>query len=106
MKRDGITPPLPPNSAPHFIAWFIELGMIQAGGMAPMPLTWTEIDAWTRQTGIRLQPWEARLMKALSLAYLRELALAESENRPPPWQWPITQREIEIENARLDAVLG
>jgi hypothetical protein len=106
MKRDRITPAMPPNPVPHILARLIEIGITQPGGMGPVPLSWSEIANWQRDTGVRLEPWEARLMRQLSISYLGELALAESENRPAPWRTEVTAREREVEEARLRAVLG
>lgn len=91
---------------PHFLAWFIEIGMCELGGMAARPLSWSEINEWQRASGIDLAPWEAVLMRSLSVAYVGELSLAESMNRPAPWSTELTARERDLEAARLDAVLG
>ena len=34
LKRDGVKPSFPPCPMPHFVAWFIEIGMCELGGMA------------------------------------------------------------------------
>lgn len=106
MKRDGIAPQMPPNPMPNIIARLVEIGMTQAGGMGPAPLSWSEIDAWRRITGIGISPMEGRLLRDLSIAYLGEMGRADSENCPPPWKGEVTSREIELETARLRAVLG
>lgn len=105
-KRRKITPKWPPNPAPHIIDRLIEMGLTEAAGMSAVPLTWREIVAWQEGTWVRLPPWEARLMRTLSKAYLAESRLAESENHPAPWHPKLQRREIETEQARLEAVLG
>ncbi len=74
--------------------------------MGATALTWLTIAAWQECTCVTLAPWEARLIRRLSNAYLAENRLAESENRPPPWHTGPDQRAIETEQARLMAVLG
>lgn len=108
MKRCGIRPALPPNPAPHLLTWLIEIGLTEAAGMGVVPISWREIDAWANRTRIDLPPWEARLIRQLSSAYVAESKAAESESRPPPWQTaaPATQRDIETEEALLRTVLG
>lgn len=106
MKKDGLTPPMPPNPAPHILSRLIEIGLTEANGMGASPLSWREIRAWQEATGVELPPWEARLIRHLSTAYLSESRRAESENCPPPWRAEVTQREREIEQARLEMVLG
>ncbi|MBB3925040.1 hypothetical protein GGR43_000741 [Sphingobium jiangsuense] len=103
-KRADI--PMPPNPAPHIINRLIEIGLTEAAGMGAAPLSWKEIDAWCNRTGIDLPPWEARLIRALSVEYLAMGRKAEDENCPPPWKAPITEREKETELARLRMVLG
>lgn len=106
MKRDGITPKMPPNPAPHIIARLIEIGITETTGMGPAPLTWREIAEWQRVTGVALPPWESRLLRQLSLAYIAEGRRAESETCPPPWRSEVTQRERDVAEAKLRMVLG
>jgi len=106
MKKDGITPTMPPNPAPHLIARLTEIGITESGGMGPAPLSWREIEAWQRLTNVHIAPWEARLMRRLSLDYLTESRKAESENCPSPCRTEVTQREREVEEAKLRLVLG
>jgi hypothetical protein len=106
LKADGITPQMPPNPAPHIVERLVEIGLSEATGMSASPLSWREILAWQEATGVPLTPWEARLIKRLSTAYLAEGRKAESENCPPPWRTKVTQREREVEQARLEMVLG
>ena len=97
---------MPPNPAPHIVARLIEIGNTDTTGMGPAPLTWREIDAWCIRTRIHLPPWEARLLRQLSLAYIAEGRRAESETCPPPWRAEVTQRERDVAEAKLRMVLG
>lgn len=106
MRRAGVTPPMPPNRAPHIIARLMEIGINEAAGMGVVPISWREMDAWCSRTGVDLDPWEARLIRRLSAAYVAEGRAAESEAAPPPWRAPVTKREIETEFDQLSAVLG
>ncbi|HEY0130111.1 MAG TPA: hypothetical protein VGB57_01815 [Allosphingosinicella sp.] len=107
LKKDGIAdPPMPPNPAPHIVAWLIEIGLTESNGMAAAPLSWRELSAWQDNTGVPLAAWESRLIRQLSVAYAAESRRAESENCPPPWRTEVTQREIEAAEASLRAVLG
>lgn len=97
---------MPPVSAPHIVEWLLDIGLTQAAGMGSVPLSWTEIVAWQQATSVTLAPWEARLIRRLSAAYLAESRAAESETCPPPWRREVSQRAIETERARLEMVLG
>jgi hypothetical protein len=106
LKRDRITPQMPPNPAPHIVEWLIEIGLTDNSGMSATPLTWCEINAWCARTRVSPAPWEARLIRRLSSDYIAESRKAESETCPPPWRAEVSQRELDIEEARLRNVLG
>src|SRR3546814_20346619 len=74
--------------------------------MGAAPLSWQSIRSWSDMTGIYPAPWEARLIRKLSIEYLAEGRRAESENCPPPWRAEVTERERETEVQRLRMVLG
>lgn len=105
-KRDGVTPAMPTNPAPHLVTWLVEIGLTEAAGMGAAPLSWTSLNDWQQATGIVLPPWEARLLRKLSVEYLAESRRAESENCPPPFRAEVTQRERDAEERRLRMVLG
>lgn len=105
-KRDGIEPRMPPNPAPHIIDRLIEIGLTEAAGMGSGPISWLQIDAWSRLTGVTLAPWEARLLRRLSSEYLAESRAAESVHRAAPWRTDPTAQERAAEEARLVAALG
>ncbi len=106
LKRKKINPPMPPNPAPHITDWLIEMGLTEAAGMGAVPISSRELSAWQDNTCVRLAPWEARLIRELSKAYLAEGRIAESETCPPPWRAPVTQRELDIEESQLRMLLG
>ncbi|MEH3121978.1 MAG: hypothetical protein PGN16_08370 [Sphingomonas phyllosphaerae] len=106
MKADGVPVQFPPNSAPHITHRLIEIGLMQSGAGGAVPLSWGEISAWQTNVHTRLEPWEARLIRALSIEYVAEGRRSESENAPSPWRAPITQREIDLEIAALEALFG
>jgi hypothetical protein len=51
----------------------------QAGGFAgPNPIGWQDIEAFSRQSGLRLAPWELGLIEAIDDIYL-----ASAIKKPP-----------------------
>lgn len=83
----------------------MQMGPTEAAGMGAGPISWPAIKAW-QDVNVRLDRWEAGLIRKLSLAYLKEGRLAESENHPAPWYGEVTEREREIEMQRLEELLG
>lgn len=106
LKRDRVDPPMPPNPMPHLIARLIEIGITESTGMGPSPLSWRELSEWQHNTSVSLAPWEARLLRQLSRAYVAESRRAESETCPPPWRAEVTRRELEAAEASLRMALG
>lgn len=79
-------PPLPPlASGGYLYNAFREAGMVSMG-FGQMPLTWAEIDAYARLTGEITTPFEARMLRAMSQAYLSGLRAGEDEFSIPPWE--------------------
>jgi hypothetical protein len=97
---------MPPLPLPHMVEWWTEIGMTGSNGMSATPLSWTEIAAWQTNTCVTLTPWEARLIRSLSIAYLVQSRLSEAETCPPPWRGEVTEADKAAEVSFLDAVLG
>lgn len=106
LKKSKLPVPLPPNPAPHIVDWLVEIGLTEAAGMGAAPISWQAIHAWQVMTGAHIAPWEARLLRRLSVDYLAESRRAESENCPPPWRAPVSPQERDLEVRRLQMVLG
>jgi hypothetical protein len=106
MTASNISPPMPPNPMPHFILWFTEIGMVEAGGMGSAPLSWREIVAWQDNVRIRLTPWQARMMRSLSVAYLAQKAKSELTTDPAPWSAGVTDSARAADEAAIDAMFG
>lgn len=43
-------------------------------GFGPSPITWGDIDAYSRLSGLRLSPWEVEVIEALDDALLASIA--------------------------------
>jgi len=97
---------MPPLPLPHMIERWTEMGMTGSNGMSATPLNWAEIAAWQANTCVKLTPWESRLIRALSLAYVAQSRISEEETCPPPWTGAVTEAEKATEIAILDEVLG
>ena len=75
----------PVERGEYLLTYLWEIGPVMAGGMSSMPITQVEIRAWQDNIGIRLQPWEVRCIRRLSLEYLSESRKAEKRDRFAPW---------------------
>jgi hypothetical protein len=78
--------PLPelPQPLGYLWGWFLELSRARTEGQ---PITYPDIDAYSRLMDVRIQPWEAALIRRLDMealaAPLRRKALEEQENAKP-----------------------
>jgi hypothetical protein len=83
IEADLALPPFPKALAYIWRAYF-RLRRRTAGGFAgPNPIGWQDIDAFSRQTGLRLAPWEIDLLETLDDLYL---AATLDKQRPQPQQ--------------------
>lgn len=87
MLERGLPLPLPPlDAGAHLVAALMECGPCMQGLAGPVALSWGEVAAWQRCTGATLQPWEARLVRALSAEWVAEARLAEKDGAASPLQ--------------------
>jgi len=64
--------PLPPAAA-YLWGTFLRLHTRRGNnGFGVLPLSWSEIDAFCRLSGVRLAPWEVEIVEALDDAYMAE----------------------------------
>jgi hypothetical protein len=77
--------PLPevPETLGYLWGWFQELSRARTEGQ---PITYPDIDAFSRLMDVRIQPWEAALIRRLDMEALaapaRRKALEQQENEP------------------------
>lgn len=82
----GIVPDMPEIEwGQYLISWLFEVGPTMAAGMGEGPLTASEIISWERLLGIQFRPWEARLLRRLSMSYASESSMASKRDRPAPF---------------------
>ena len=55
----------------YLLGIFSELSRSRQSAFSPQPLPLTEIDAYARLAGVRLDWWEVRALRAMDTAWLR-----------------------------------
>ena len=80
LEKYGLEEPeVPPGGEPLW-QWFWELSAGRRhNGFAPPPVSWADMDAWARISGIALQPWQARILRAMDAAWLEAAEAARSK---------------------------
>ena len=81
-KRGHIKAPQPPKLPPEVVhIWntFVQLAAARGGsGFGPQPISYTEIEAFSRVMDMPLAPWEVAAIRALDDAYFE----VKSETSP------------------------
>lgn len=77
---------MPPCDSAYLLAYLFELGPTVSNGMGDAPISHGEIESWMRNTGVALNPWECRVLKRLSVDYMRESHKASARDCPAPWE--------------------
>lgn len=85
LQEQGREPKLPEVACSYLLDCFFEVGPAQSGGMGQAPLSFQEIDAWSRLTGRSVSPFEALTLRRMSMAWVAESARAEDPDASPPW---------------------
>ena len=86
IERDGGEIEMPPfDEGEYLIGYLYELGPTVAAGMGAGPVTFAEMAAWQAARGFELEPWEARMLRRLSVDYLAESHRATKPDCPPPY---------------------
>lgn len=83
----------------------MEIGPTLSGGFGPAPLTFSEILAWQHCTGRLLQPWEALMLRKMSIEYIAFSHKAESSMCPSPYVHELTDEDRRAIAASLKASL-
>ena len=82
-QQTGIRPPdldgpAIPHNVAHVWGWFRELNQARtSNGFGMNPLTYSEIEAWSRISGTVTRPQEIQLLKRLDAVYLSVMAKKE-----------------------------
>ena len=77
----------------HIFEHLIDAGIFTDGISGPISLTHIELFAWQANNGVYLQPWEVKLIRALSQDYISSSRAAKEASCPPPWLPEPTEEE-------------
>lgn len=93
IERDGGEIEMPPvDQGEYLIGYLYEMGPTVSAGMGAGPVSFAELVAWQAARGFELEPWEARLLRRLSVDYLAESHRATQRDCQPPWGGSIAVR--------------
>jgi hypothetical protein len=83
VEDDEAPPPAElPEAGAYLWGWFLELSGGRAStGFSLLPISWSDLYAWTRLTGNRLEPWEVVVLRAFDGALLSGYAKSRSRGQ-------------------------
>lgn len=76
---------MPPVDAFYIVNYWQDVGLCGSNGMGATSLTSVEIDAWSRLSGVKLEPWEFSALRQMSQQYVKYLHEGESPESAPPY---------------------
>lgn len=86
MQDEGKEIEMPPLEAgAHLLDYLWEFGPSMAAGMGNSAVTFQEMAAWQTLTAVQLHPWEARMLRRLSIEYVNQAHDARAPKCPAPW---------------------
>ena len=68
----------------HLISDLHEVGFQSSSGFSSGPLTFMEIDSWSRVTQTLLTAWEARTLRRLSEVFVNQVSISDDPACPAP----------------------
>lgn len=77
----------------------MEVGLSEATGFGPAPVSWASLVAWATLVGARLAPWEAKAIRGASEAFVGEHVRSSGNVVQPPWESREAQRRRALRQA-------
>ena len=74
FQKEVLEPECPREVIYVWNSWVELNGARGSSGFAPHPISWSELDAYSRMIGVEIYPWEARAIRAIDDAYLSSWA--------------------------------
>lgn len=85
LKPDSPAAQMPElEGGQHLLEWLHELGVTSSGMNGPIPLLWTEINAWKQATGTAATAEELVILRRMSSEYVSQFNASADPTLPPP----------------------
>ena len=85
MRQFGEEPVYPPNPAPYLTDWLYQIGPTTAGPMGESPMSLRHIASDLVVLGVAVLPWEANILRRLSIAHAAERQRARKRDCIAPY---------------------
>ena len=92
-KEPEYHPELPDMPVSHWVSYLWDVGPSLPTGNGPAPITYGELVAWQQTSGVTLSPWDAQMVRRLSIEYINEQSRAVKPGCPSPLAKLITDAD-------------
>jgi len=76
---------MPEVDAEYLLVHWQNMGLVSSGAMGAVPLSSSEIMAWSSLSAVELEPWEFNCIRQMSQNYASSLHNGENPDEPPPF---------------------
>lgn len=96
----------PPNPAEYLTRWLFDIGPAVSGGMGMAALGWRDLADWQSITGVELLPWEARLIRELSHAFVAQNHASRKRDCPSPYSGDADEPRRADVSSKIKSLFG
>jgi len=89
----------------YLVEYLSDIGECSMSGGTMVANSWGELSSWAKLSGISLTPFEARHMRALSLAYVDQYYKSELIDCPPPHLKAVFVDVVEVKLKELFSMM-
>lgn len=75
---------VPDMKCAYLFDYLLKIGTMTFNGMANVPLSWQELNAWVQVTGTPLNVWELKVIHRASEVYVSQVELSRKADAPMP----------------------
>lgn len=86
---------LPDTGMDYLVGHFFNSGQALQTGQGLVPLTWQELEAYTKLNELDMCTWELKLLKKMSEAYCVEHSRASDEKREAPYRVQVLDEDVD-----------
>ena len=90
-----------PDSDEFLIEAWIGVGISSNNGMGMTPISWCEIESFSRQSKTDLTGWESKQLMLMSKTYCSFITTAENPNCPSPCEISLSEDDVKAQQKAI-----
>lgn len=105
-KKQGIVHDMPPCPSQFLVSYLMEIGPMEISGESKLPISHREIHYWQQNSGVRLSPWQSKLLRRLSAEFVAESRRAEDPDCVSPLGKAPAKADLALVDRQVEAMLS